>query len=83
MVSLRARNRLRRFSRTFEVFMQPFLLASGVNSPIYWDMRKLLSDVETRGEIINKIADDLIISRLFQALFLTKRQNKFYKISQN
>ena len=35
----------------------PYILASGVNSPIYCDMRKLLSDVETRGEIINKIAD--------------------------
>ena len=35
----------------------PYVLASGVNSPIYCDMRKLLSDVETRSDIIKNIAD--------------------------
>ena len=34
----------------------PYILASGVNSPIYCDMRKLLSDVETRSDIIKSIA---------------------------
>ena len=35
----------------------PYILASGVNSPIYCDMRKLLSDVETRSDIIKSIAN--------------------------
>jgi orotate phosphoribosyltransferase len=34
----------------------PYKLASGVNSPVYCDIRKLLSDVATRNEIIEKLS---------------------------
>lgn len=34
----------------------PYTLASGVNSPVYCDIRKLLSDVETRNEIIENLS---------------------------
>jgi len=34
----------------------PYKLASGINSPVYCDIRKLLSDVATRNEIIEKLS---------------------------